>query len=144
MNRFATLVLALTLVTSALAGCSGSGHSPSESSSDAISITGISPTAGGKLAPGSTVTFTANVSYQLSSAATGTIVLSLEDQLSNPLQTGTQPSVTVNQGQGTTSLTDHLTIPASGVTQIQVFVSLTPAGAAFTNTVALVTYPVGT
>jgi hypothetical protein len=145
MHRSLPFVLTQILLAALLAGCSGGGHSPSEPSSpDTIAITSITPAAGTKLTPGSTVTFSANISYGLVSKSTGTVVLALEDQLSNPFPTSDQPTATVNQGTGSTTLASTFTIPATGITQMQVFVSLTPTGATLTSTVASVAYPVGT
>ncbi len=133
---------ALVLLIS-LASCSG-GHSPSEPSlPDSISLTSISPAAGTKLGPGSVVTFSGTVSYTLGSTSTGTIVLVIEDQSSRLLTLGTQKSATVTKGQGSVSLSDQITVPATGVTQIEVFFPLNPAGASQTNIVARAIYPVG-
>jgi hypothetical protein len=123
-----------------LAGCSS--RSPSDLQTDSITITNITPTAGSDLVPGSAVTVTAAVSYASGSARTGTIRLVIEDQNNNSL-TATQKTVSVNKGQGAVNLVDQFTLPATGVTAVQVFVSLTPGSASTTNIVAGTTYPVG-
>jgi hypothetical protein len=125
-----------------LAGCRG-GRSPSEpGGSDSITLTSISPTAGALLAHGSVVTFTATVAYTLSSASTGNIRLVVEDQ-NNNLLTVTQPTVSVTRGQGSVTLTDQITVPATGVSQVRVFLPLNPGSASTTNVVANANYPVG-
>jgi hypothetical protein len=139
-----SLSLASTLVLlTGLAACSG-GRSPSEPSlTDSISLSSISPAAGTKLAPGSGVTFSGTVNYTLGSAGTGRIVLVIQDQSGNLLTTAAQKTASILRGQGTVSLSDQITVPATGVTQIQVFFPLTPAGASQTNVVVHATYPVG-
>jgi hypothetical protein len=66
----------------------------------------------------------------------------IEDQNNNSL-TATQKTVSVNKGQGSVNLVDQITLPITGVTAVQVFISLTPGSASTTNIVASTTYPVG-
>jgi hypothetical protein len=139
MYRSLLLGVTLSLLT-VLAGCSGG--SPSELQTDSIAITNISPTVGSDLVPGSVVTITASASYSLTTANTGTIRLVIEDQNNNSL-TPTQKAVGVNKGQGSVSLFDQITLPTTGVTAVQVFISLTPGSASTTNVVASTIYPVG-
>jgi len=142
MNRLRCLAAALALVP-LVAGCN-KGSSPTDlTSPDSIAINSIAPAAGTKLAPGSTVTFTTSVGYTLVSASSATITLVIEDQNDQPL-TVTQPQLTVAAGTGTVSLTGPVTIPATGVTTLQVFIPLTPAGSTGSPTIAAALYPVGT
>ncbi|HZF08849.1 MAG TPA: hypothetical protein VFE33_08680 [Thermoanaerobaculia bacterium] len=142
MNRSLCLAATLALVF-LVAGCS-KGNSPTDlTSPDSIAITSITPAVGTKLAPGSTVTFTATVSYSLVSASSGTITLVIENQSDQSLTT-TQPQMTVANGSGTASLTGSVTVPATGVTTIQVFFPLTPAGSTGSPAIAAALYPVGT
>lgn len=143
MRRPLLLVTFLSLVTF-LAGCSG-GRSPSEPSADtdSISITSLSPAAGIKLTPGSTVTFAATVAYSLGSAATGTITLVIEDQNFKVLTIGPQKIVAITRGRGSVSLSDQITVPTTGVIQVEVFLPLSPQGATMTKIVDKAIYPVG-
>jgi hypothetical protein len=143
MNRSFRLAAALALIV-LLVGCS-KGNLPSElTSPDDIAINGITPLAGTRLAPGSTVTFTANVAYILASASTGVVTMVIEDQNSVPLP-GNPAQMSVTSGQSTVKLTSPaISVPATGVSTIQVFVSLTPAGSTSTSTIDVVLFPVGT
>ncbi|HEV7515962.1 MAG TPA: hypothetical protein VGR07_06655 [Thermoanaerobaculia bacterium] len=141
MNRSPFLAAALVLMIS-LAGCNG--RSPSESAgADSVSISSISPAAGTRLAPGSTVTFTARIDYELSSTLTGAITLVIEDQLNQVLTTHPQVRTSVTRGRGSVSLSDQITVPASGVTTVRVFFPLSMEGVSSTSVVASVSYPVG-
>ncbi len=139
MYRSLLLGVSLSLL-SVLAGCSG--RSPSQNQGDIITVTSLSPSAGADLAPGSSVTFTLSVAYDLETASTGTLRLVLEDQSGNSL-TPTQKTVTVAKGQGSVSLFDQVTLPATGVTAVQLFVSLAPGSSVTTNVVVSAIYPVG-
>jgi hypothetical protein len=143
MNRSLCLALSLALIT-LLAGCS-KGNLPSDlNSPDDILINSITPAAGSRIAPGSTVTFNANVSYILASASTGVITIVVEDQASVPIA-GTQAQKSVASGQSSINIaTPTFTVPATGVTSLQVFVSLAATGASQTSTVEEVIYTVGT
>jgi hypothetical protein len=143
MNRLLLPAIACVLIVAFAAGCGGS-HSPTEPGGvDTIAITSITPASGTRLAPGSNVTFSGTVRYELASAGTGIIVLVIEDQASRVLTTGAQPSAVVSRGQGTVSLSDSIVVPATGVSQVVVFFPLSPAGSTSTNIVATATYPVG-
>ncbi|HVT17219.1 MAG TPA: hypothetical protein VHQ90_13695 [Thermoanaerobaculia bacterium] len=141
------LVLALAVASlSVVAACSGGGSSPSPSepvSQDSISLVTIAPAGGTRLVPGSVVTFAATLRYQLSSAASGTILEVIENQTGGQLTTGPQMSVAVNRGQGSVQLADSITVPLVGVTQVEVFFPLLAEGATRTSIVATATYPVG-
>ena len=137
--------LALALVAASAAGCWW--HSSTEPDErDSIVVTSASPPSGTRLAPGSAVTFTANVNYQLRSNSVladdrGTLIMDIDDQNSRDLDT--EVVKTVGHGQGSTSLADRLVVPSSGVSQVQVVVELTPDGFnSPTVTSVAATYPV--
>ncbi|HVT16478.1 MAG TPA: hypothetical protein VHQ90_09925 [Thermoanaerobaculia bacterium] len=143
MSRKLVFGLAVVLL-SVVYACSGGGSSPSEPvSQDSLALVTIAPAAGTRLAAGSAVTFAATLHYQLGSAASGTIAEVIENQTGGLLGSGPQVSVTVNRGQGSVQLADRITVPLSGVTQVEVFFPLTPAGVTTTSIVATATYPVG-
>jgi len=139
--RIGTFLAALVLMLG-LAGCNG--RSPSEvSGQDSVSISSISPAAGTRLAPGSSVTFNARIDYELSSSATGTITVVIEDQSNAILTTHPQVRTSVSRGRGSVNLSDQITVPASGVTTVRVFFPLNMAGVSSTNVVVSASYPVG-
>jgi hypothetical protein len=145
MKRLHHLVIPFILVFALAAGCYG--HSPSESDQrDSISLSSVTPNSGARLTPGVPATFTAVVNYDLRSSSVlagdrGTITMDIEDQRGNDLDTAVRK--TIEHGQGSASLSDHLVVPASGVSQIRVVLTLTP-DAVFGSQESLVaaTYPV--
>jgi len=136
------LQLAAALAVLALAAGAGCSKTPSSPDFDAIVITSITPAVGTPLAPGSTVAFSGNVSYSLVSASSGTIALIFEDQNGIVLNPTSQASVAIKGGDSFTTLADHLTVPATGVTQVQVIFAVLPTGANGTSTTAQVNYGV--
>ena len=141
MHRSSFLAVALVLTT-CLAGCNG--RSPSETTGqDSISISSISPAAGTQLAPGSTATLNARIDYELSSTLNGTVTIVIEDQLNTILTTHPQVRMSVTRGRGSLSLSDQITVPATGVTTVRVFFPLSMQGSSSTNIVTSVSYPVG-
>ena len=140
------LSLALALAAASTTGCWW--HSSTEPDErDSVVVTSASPASGTRLAPGSAVTFTANVNYLLRSDSAfgdnrGTLVMDIDDQ--NGRDIDTEVVKTVEHGQGSTSLADRLVVPSSGVSQVQVIVELIPDGFnSPTVTSAAGTYPVG-
>ena len=138
--------LALALVAASTTGCWW--HSSTEPDErDSIVATSASPPSGTRLAPGSAVTFTANVNYQLRSNCVladdrGTLIMDIDDQNGRDLDI--EVVKTVGHGQGSTSLADRLVVPSSGVSQVQVVVGLIPDGLnSPTVTSVAGTYPVG-
>jgi hypothetical protein len=146
LQLFAVALTLVALVAGLVAGCYR--HSPSEPESrDSISLASIAPPGGTRLSPGTPVTFTAAVDYELRSESflagdNGTITMDIENQNGRDLDT--QVSKRVAHGQGSTSLSDRIDVPAAGVGQIRVVLTLIPeaVGAPTVVTVAA-TYPVG-
>ena len=135
----------------ALAGCDGeTPTSPSLSTQhtvteDTINVASITPVGGTRLRPGQEVTFEAMVSYELGTIDTGLIRMVIQDQTDSIIQAIPRDPLqdrTVERGSGTVSFSDVVTIPGSGVTEVNVFFPLFPAGATSTSTVAVVSFPV--
>jgi hypothetical protein len=142
MRSLFHLAAALVLVT-LVAGCS-KGHLPPDiTSPDDLAINSISPSPATKLAPGSQVTISAQITYILASKSTGTIVVNVQDQ-SNVAVAGSQASVSIKSGQSVVPVvTPAFTVPATGVTRLAVFYSLLPEGATSTSIIAEADYTVG-
>jgi hypothetical protein len=145
MNRFPLPTVTFVLIFACVAGCNGN-YSPSEPAlPDTISLTSVTPADGTRVAPGSTLTVSGTVRYQLGSSSSGNILLVFEDQNGSPLLDGPRQSVPIQRGQGTVSISDTLVVPqlATGATEVAVLFAVAPDGAIATNTIALVTYPIG-
>jgi hypothetical protein len=142
MQRTRFLVVALALATLAAAGCGGGRRSPTDVAFDDVSFVSLSPADGTRLTPGSTVTVSGTVRYELNNLPSGFIVLVIQDQNSH-LLTADQPAVATTDRQGTATLSHQVTVPATGVTQVRVFFVLANAALISTPTNAQATYPVG-
>ena len=132
----------LVLLGALVSGCSDDDYSPSGPSqvTDSITIQEISPAAGTTLNRGTNVTFTARIGYSLGSASTGRIALVAQDQAGSAL--APQPFANVPRGSGTVSLSQQVTIPAQGVTRVDVFFPLLPDGASRSTAARSAQYPV--
>lgn len=131
-----TLILSLTSV-----GCSSSPMAPAPIPDSVNSVTGLVPALGTKLLHGQTVTFTGTAGYSLLSADSGQVLLAIQDQTSKVL-TNTQPSATVAKGSGQVTLSQSITLPDTGVTIVQIFFVLVPAGSTSTHAAVPLTYEV--
>jgi hypothetical protein len=137
-------VLGLAVGLLLMLSCSD-GDSPTDPGPqiDSVAVESITPAAGESLLAGSRVTFRARVRYTLATASSGQISIIVEDQSSrNISSTRPQPSAQVQRGSGTVELADTIDVPANGVTRVDVFLPLFPAGASSTSTVQVVRYPV--
>jgi hypothetical protein len=135
-----TALLALFL---AAAGCGGNAPT-TPAVVNSLTVVSISPPAGSKLAPGSSVSVNGTLFYMLNTAGSALVSLAFEDQNNRVLNPTGQPTSIVPGGQGEVSLSGQLTLPASGVTELQVIYTLTPnANVTPLPTLAIVTYPVG-
>ena len=137
-----------TWLAAVLVGCGGgapTAPTPARApASDAISLSSMTPAPGTLLHAREMVTFTATVSYTLASAASGQIVIVIQDQLNQNLKPPgvAQSAVSVMTGTSTTTLSDSIRIPDSGVSSVRVFLLLSPAGTTRTDVVVSVSYPV--
>lgn len=139
-------IVQVTLVAAAVvaaAGCNGSS-SPSEPAGlNDVTVVSITPPEGTTLTAGQAVTFDATLRYTLSAGSSGNVGIVIQDQDNVVLQTGVQPQVPVAAGSGVVSLSDSVTIPASGVSLVRVFFPLFfDGGGGGTNIVTSVTYDV--
>ena len=136
--------LGLTMAMLWVLSCSG-GDSPTDPGpqTDSVTIESISPDPGAVLRAGSRVTFRARVRYTLATASSGRISIVIQDQNSRNISaTIPQPNAQVPSGNGAVELADTVDLPATGITQVNVFFPLLPAGASSTSTVQVLRYPV--
>jgi hypothetical protein len=143
-----TCVLAVSALLAAALAASCHWDSPSEPDSrDSLTVSSVDPPGGTRLTPGAAVTFTVQVDFDLRSGSVlsgddGTLILTVEDQDGRRLDTEVRKRV--SHGRGSTSLSDRLTVPATGVSQARVVVRLVPdAIDASTLISTAATYPVG-
>ena len=109
---------------------------------DSIQLVSASPVPGTKVAVGQTVEFRITVSYQLSIAAKGSIILVVQDENNKNLQEGKpQQSQLVDRGKGTITLTESFVVPA-GFSKVRLIVSLVPQGIQLTDGELVLRYPV--
>ena len=144
VSKTSIVTVAILLALTA-AGC-GSTPAPTMTAPAAVpdsvsSITGLSPALGTTLAPGQSVTFTGTAGYALNSAGTGVLVMVIQDQANQALQ-ATQPNAQVVKGSGQVTLSQTITLPATGITSVRLFFALLPTGATSTTSNAAVSYPV--
>ncbi|HET6898596.1 MAG TPA: hypothetical protein VFK70_09620 [Vicinamibacteria bacterium] len=132
------------LLAAVLVGCGGASHTAPTPATDAISLRSITPAPGTPLTAGQRVDFTATVNYTLASAASGQIVIVIQDQLDQNLKPAgvIQTAVPVVMGTSTATLSDSITIPGTGVSSVRVVFPLIPTGATRTEVLVSVTYPV--
>ena len=123
MNRVPFLAVVLLTV---FAGACG-GHSPSEPvGPDRVSVVSLEPANGSPLAPGSIVTFSARLDYELQSENSGAILLVIQDQNSALLTVGPQARAATTRGRGSATLAGQVEVPATGVSQVRVFFAMVP------------------
>src|SRR5258708_31306462 len=128
MNLFPLPASPLILFPPWAAGCCRPPPpDPDEGASPSLSS--VTPARGARLTPGVPVTFTAVVNFDLRSSGIlssdgGTIVMDIEDQRGNDLDTEVRKRV--ESGRGSASLSDRILVPASVVSQLSVIVTPTP------------------
>ena len=135
------------LICLAAAGCGGSSAAPTTPATTAVdavsSVINVFPAPGTPLQPGQTVTLSGTPGYTLASADLGTMVMVIQDQNDRSLEvSGVQPTVVVRRGTADTTISETITLPASGVTAVNVFFVLAPAGATTTKASVRLSYPV--
>ena len=107
-----------------------------------IKLESASPAPGTPLTTGQTVEFKVTVSYQLSVADKGSILLVVQDETNkNLLGDREQQSQSVDRGKGTVTLTDSFIVPAGG-NEVRLFIPLVPQGMTNTDGELVVRYPV--
>jgi len=107
-----------------------------------IKLESALPAPGTPVANGQTVEFKITVSYQLSAADKGSILMVVQDETNkNLLGDRKQQSQSVDRGKGTITLTDSLVVPEGGK-EIRLFIPLVPAGLISTSGELVIRYPV--
>jgi hypothetical protein len=141
-------VLAFVLVASAAVGIAADGPMPwtfvNESAKGySIKLESASPAPGTPLTIGQTVEFKITVSYQLSVADKGAIIVVVQDEANRSLLgDGKQQSQTVIRGKGTVTLAQSFVVPPGG-NEVRFFIPLVPEGLHDTTGELIVRYPVG-
>jgi hypothetical protein len=131
----------LAVLSLALFACSDSDSPTEPPLTDAVTIESATPAAGTALRRGTQVTFTVTARYTLGSASEGRLSLVIQDQTNQNIAGTPQPEARVPRGQGTVTLTDTLTIPATATT-VRVIVPMFPQGATQTSITGSVSYNV--
>jgi hypothetical protein len=107
-----------------------------------IMLESASPAPGTPLTVGQTVEFKIRVSYRLSIADSGAIILVVQDEANkNLLGDRKQESQPATRGHGTLTLTESFVVPA-GSKEIRLFIPLVPNGISHTSGELLIRYPV--
>ena len=107
-----------------------------------IDLVSVSPAAGTPLTRGSRVEFHITVSYSMTIAKTGVIVLVFQDEKNRGAQ-GRAPQVMqpVSDASGTVTLTETITVPDDAL-ELRLFVPLVPEGIKNTSGEVTIRYPV--
>jgi hypothetical protein len=107
-----------------------------------IKLESASPAPGAPITVGQTVEFKIAVSYQMSIAEKGAILMVVQDETDkNLLADQKQPSQSVDRGKGTVTLTGSLVVPA-GSREVRLFIPLVPSGIGHTSGELVIRYPV--
>jgi hypothetical protein len=107
-----------------------------------IQLLSASPLPGTRVAAGQTVEFKVTVTYQLSMADKGSIVLVVQDENNKDLlESKLQPSQIVDRGKGRATLTESFTVP-TGIYEVRLFLPLVPQGLEHTEGELVLRYPV--
>jgi hypothetical protein len=107
-----------------------------------IQLKSASPPPGTSLIAGLTTEFKITVSYELSIADKGSILLVIQDETDKSLSADKkQLSESANRGKGTVTLTESLVVPA-GSNEIRLFIPLVPNGLSHTSGEVVIRYPV--
>jgi hypothetical protein len=109
---------------------------------DTLSVAAVTPAQGTVLILDDPISFNVTVSYALNSAASGRITLAVQDETGRTLQGGAQPSVAVTRGAAMGSISDRVSLPARGITRVDVILSLVPDGTTTPSARATVSYSV--
>jgi len=107
-----------------------------------IDLASVSPEPGTLLRAGSRVKFTVNLTYSLSLARSGTVVLVFQDAQNRSAKAGEpQVSKTVQGPRGSLTLEDTLVIPQEA-DELTLFIPLVPEGIARTSGEVIIRYPI--
>src|SRR5580692_11225875 len=107
-----------------------------------IQLVSAVPSPGTAVAVGQAVEFKVTVSYKLSIADKGAIVLVIQDENNKSLSPGNgQRSRPVTRGQGTLAINQSFVVPV-GVKEVRLFIPLVPSGLEHTDGELVLRYPV--
>lgn len=107
-----------------------------------ISLVSVSPAPGTPLVAGSSLNFAVTVSYTLSIAKHGVIVLVFQDDTNASAAPGRpQAHREVSDPKGVASLTEQLTVPSTAK-ELRVFVPIVPDGLVNTSGELTIRYPI--
>jgi hypothetical protein len=107
-----------------------------------IKLESASPTAGTPVTVGQTVELKIRVSYQLSIADKGSILLVIQDETDkNLLADKKQPTQSVDRGRGTVVLSESFVVPVAS-NEVRLFIPLVPSGISHTSGELVIRYPV--
>ena len=107
-----------------------------------IKLESASPAPGTPITVGQTVEFKIRVSYQLSIADSGAIILVIQDETNkNLLGDRKQQSQPATRGHGVLTLIDSFVVPV-GSKEVRLFIPLVPNGISNTSGELLIRYPV--
>jgi|SRR5271154_3243898 len=107
-----------------------------------IQLLSAEPSPGTAVTVGQTVEFKVSVSYKLSIADKGAIVLVIQNENNESLSPGNrQQSRPVARGEGTLVINQSFVVPA-GVSEVRLFIPLVPSGLEHTDGELVLRYPV--
>ncbi len=107
-----------------------------------IQLVSAVPSPGTAVTVGQAVEFNVTVSYRLSIADTGAIVLVIQDENNKSLSPGNgQQSRPVARGEGTLVINESFVVPV-GVKEVRLFIPLVPSGLEHTDGELVLRYPV--
>jgi hypothetical protein len=107
-----------------------------------IKLESASPPPGTPVTVGQTVEFKIAVSYQLSIADKGSILMIVQDESDKNLWAEKKPpSQAVNRGKDTVTLIESFVVPAGG-NEVRLFIPLVPSGISHTSGELVLRYPV--
>jgi hypothetical protein len=108
----------------------------------AIKLESAVPEPGTTLHVGQSVDFKVNLSYQLSAADEGTVVLVFQDETNRRIKPGaTQQHYLVKRGEGPVTLEETLTAP-EGAREVRLFIPIMPKDVKHTSGELVLRYPV--
>src|SRR5664280_851210 len=111
----------------------------SSAARDSVRITSISPATEQPLRVGATVKFEVQVEYSLTSSASGSVTLVIQQGESGHMPLANETTV-IQKGEGTATLRKELAVPETAA--IQIFTPLTGQGGSSTNVVDTRVYSV--
>jgi hypothetical protein len=107
-----------------------------------IKLESVSPAPGSRIRVGETVKFEVRVSYKLTVADAGKVILVIQDESNKNLIAGQQQTnQSVTRGKGSVTLTQDFVVP-TGSQEVVLFIPLVPNGMSHTSGELVVRYPI--